>query len=1134
MMIVRRFLLAALMLSLLAIVSLVAALELDPGFFKSRLEASVGAALGRRLAIDGELRLELGAIVRIDAGAVRLANSGWGSEPEMLRVSRMVLELELLSLLRDTAVIPRIELAGLDVLLERNAQGQANWQFGNLGQEHESGWPEAPSLLVKLISMPGARLRYSGPRLSRPLEFRFGTVEQHPGTDGLLVFNASGQANDIPLRFSASVGPLGSLLEGKDIRVALQGQLGELTLDGSGLIDDLGSPGNTRLVLAVSGPDADYLSHHLGIRNLGSGPVRLEASVAPGTGNRGISGKLSGVVGELRLEGSGELVDPVNVEKAVLKLAASGPDLSVMGGLFRLDHLPPESFSLELHMERRRDSLTIDALAVQLKDAQLRVHGSIDGIERLSGSDLGFEAKGADLARLRELLHVPGLAAGPFELNGRLKHSAQGRELLDVTATTALGKLTIDGPLGEAPGFYGSELQFTASGADFAAIGAALKTGGFPGGSFDASGGLRWSEAGLEFESSALQLGGDRLELDGVIGMQPFGEQLDLRVSLQGKDPRLLTDLLGQPSLPAEPYTAGGRLLRARGGPWRLEDGEATIAGARLRLDGQIGSPRALPGIALNFRVEGPDLAGFSGMARRKLPGLRFNAAGELSSTSDAVRVRKLEFSVGDLAIGGSATLGLPLAGSRGEFAISATGNGFDALLPELGWLPLVHQRGQLSARGGWKNDRLSFDLLQLETATDKVSLKGELGFAPELSAMGLQLDAHISDLAAAGRRSGVELPPGLTLPASALRLEARISATPAALDFESFSATFGASDLSGRARISLAPRPVVDIELHADSLDLTPFIPREQQAASPQRKLLIPDFPLPLERLDKLDGRFALHADKLLFAGLEYSAVGFDARLEHGNLAAAPIGFANRNGTFSGQLDIRSAGTVPLVRLAGSGKSLLLDFGGSNPFGLLRYDGEIDLAGEGRSLRELATSLRGTLRFTSAGARLPNSKLNLMYSSFFGQLLQTLNPLMKREPYTDVICAAYALRAEGGVLRTDPALVIRTSALDIMSHGAADLRNESIDLKFRTVAREGLGLSATQLLNPYVKVSGTLAKPELTLDQKGTLISGGTAVATGGLSILASSVWDRFSTLEDPCASVIAEADRRAATAPH
>ncbi|MBP8926505.1 MAG: AsmA family protein, partial [Pseudomonadales bacterium] len=184
-MIVRKIFLVSLILSLLAVVALLAVLLLDPGFFKSRFEAWASDALGRRLAIDGEVRLDIGPTVRISAAGVRLANAAWASEPEMLRASRMVLELELASLLRDTVVIPRFELAGLDVLLQRNADEQGNWQFDSAGQDPEAGWPKAPALLVKLISMPGARLRYSGPRLSRPLELRFDTVEQHPGVDGL-------------------------------------------------------------------------------------------------------------------------------------------------------------------------------------------------------------------------------------------------------------------------------------------------------------------------------------------------------------------------------------------------------------------------------------------------------------------------------------------------------------------------------------------------------------------------------------------------------------------------------------------------------------------------------------------------------------------------------------------------------------------------------------------------------------------------------------------------------------------------------------------------------------------------------------------------------------------------------------
>ena len=143
--------------------------------------------------------------------------------------------------------------------------------------------------------------------------------------------------------------------------------------------------------------------------------------------------------------------------------------------------------------------------------------------------------------------------------------------------------------------------------------------------------------------------------------------------------------------------------------------------------------------------------------------------------------------------------------------------------------------------------------------------------------------------------------------------------------------------------------------------------------------------------------------------------------------------------------------------------------------------------------------------RHGRARTELPHE--SALTSDFLGELARTLNPLSKRQEYTDVVCQAYLFEVERGTLRTDPAIVIRTKELDIVSTGSVDLSNEKIDFNFKTAARGGLGFSAGELLNSYVKVSGTLSKPYLTVDPKGTLVNGGAAFATGGLSILATTL---------------------------
>jgi hypothetical protein len=192
------------------------------------------------------------------------------------------------------------------------------------------------------------------------------------------------------------------------------------------------------------------------------------------------------------------------------------------------------------------------------------------------------------------------------------------------------------------------------------------------------------------------------------------------------------------------------------------------------------------------------------------------------------------------------------------------------------------------------------------------------------------------------------------------------------------------------------------------------------------------------------------------------------------------------------------------------------------------RYQVAVDVAASGRNLRELTATLNGRIRLVGTGGRVPTSKMNALTSDFMLELLRTLNPIAKRKQFTDVVCQAYLVQINGGILSTDPALVIRTTDIDVVSNGTVNLATEAVDFNFKTSARGGLGFSAGEFLNPYVKVSGTLSNPRLTVDAKGTLVNGGAAFATGGLSILATTLWDRVSRQTDPCAAAVDEADRR------
>jgi AsmA protein len=130
-------LIALIVIALLAIKMLV-----NPNDFKPRIVSAVRESTGRELALPGELKLGVFPWLAVEFGPASLSNPpGFAPEP-LVAVKRVALRVRLLPLLRKQLQIGRIEIEGLELRLQKNAQGRANWDFST---KAEAAPPQSPS-----------------------------------------------------------------------------------------------------------------------------------------------------------------------------------------------------------------------------------------------------------------------------------------------------------------------------------------------------------------------------------------------------------------------------------------------------------------------------------------------------------------------------------------------------------------------------------------------------------------------------------------------------------------------------------------------------------------------------------------------------------------------------------------------------------------------------------------------------------------------------------------------------------------------------------------------------------------------------------------------------------------------------
>ncbi|MCE9658103.1 MAG: AsmA family protein [Burkholderiales bacterium] len=114
---------------LLGALYLVVVFAFPPERLAAMLSEQVKAATGRTLRVDGGLSIRLLPTIAVHARDIAFANAEWGSRPEMLKVRDAAFEVSLRALLDGELHILRIDVEGVDALLESDGAGHANWQF---------------------------------------------------------------------------------------------------------------------------------------------------------------------------------------------------------------------------------------------------------------------------------------------------------------------------------------------------------------------------------------------------------------------------------------------------------------------------------------------------------------------------------------------------------------------------------------------------------------------------------------------------------------------------------------------------------------------------------------------------------------------------------------------------------------------------------------------------------------------------------------------------------------------------------------------------------------------------------------------------------------------------------------------
>jgi uncharacterized protein involved in outer membrane biogenesis len=1164
-----------LIIALLVIVALIVAAYLalvlyDFNKLKPTIAREVRRATGRELRLDGDINVRLGRTLEVSVDDVGFQNAPWGKESEVISVQRFEAQVALLPLIRGVIEIKRLILRKPDIAIEIDDSGRSNLKF-----EIEEK-PTLPPLVVHQVRIEDGLLRYRNGQSGRTAAVGLDRLIMSALTfESPIELDAKGAFEGRPFEVEGTLGPLTALMDPKETwSIKLQARVQATTATVEGSIRDVMNARGLTLNIRAAGRSVGDLAGLGGVSDLPDfGPLRLSARVFDAAGPIAVDEVdiQAGAADVAEVKVTGSIQDVLARRGVDLRFSVRGKDLTNLER-FTKRPLPvrgPFALSGRVTVPETR-AYRAEQLKLVLGENEIRGWMEVNppGAELRVTAELSSEHLDLQSILTQQAAKRAGVTTwpllGPLRLSGEIVDSAEGLAVQKFNLEVGIKKVAevmAIGSIQNVLALRGIDINVQIQGEDLAHFevftGRPLPVRG----PYRVTGTVVDSAAKLyRVDDLTAVLG--KTELRGAVDLDLSEERSRIAAELASEKLNLLSILTPETAKRARvlslpdlgPLTLAVQVVPSRDS-LLLEKVDLQVGTeelAKMRVTGRVLDLLAPRGIDLSFSVQGEDVAKLETLTGTDLPIQgAFAVSGRATDPEvRVIRIGDLRTILGKNDVGGSVEVSF----SEKPIGVAAELSSEKLDLPSVLSPEVIERAGmgdlpdlgpfRLALQAAISPEAVAAEAIDFQVGTEELAELKVKGVIQDVRAQrGIDLDFSVrgQDLRRLEKVTGEQLPVEgpFSVTGTLTKPDAKV------YQFSDLRMVLGENDLNGRLDVHLAGhRPRIVADLSSRRFDIRPLL-AETDDESPedsreQKDKAFPEDPLSLDALRIADANVKLRFGQVLLPRLALDDLAAGMMLEDGQLTVDPFLCVIGGGSVNGRLDLRTRDKevefTVVLEIDQARLDRMLDELDLDRIMEGTVDARIELDGRGESVAELMAGLNGSLVSVVREGRLNNTSLDRFGGGLVKQTVNLINPLSKRETYSQLNCAVNLLDIKDGVARSK-VLILDTKHTTVAGGGTINLQTEKLNLTFGLTPKGGSGLpnlvrirlSLGKLAKSF-KLVGTLTQPALVIDPKGTTVTLGKAA--GGMALLgpiglAAALIDVQVGKENPCQKALEAAQR-------